>query len=119
MASKEPTDWPSLATSTSKSEHPQQLALDLQLNTNAIPRHLDTSKGSRVLKPAIDHVKNLPISGPHLPFAATMSSSALFPDFDIGSVRGLCTSYITFPPMLIEMELEAYNSVKAEGQRVG
>ena len=27
------------------------------------------------------------------------------------------TSYITFPPMLIEMEFKAYNSVKAEGQR--
>lgn len=28
------------------------------------------------------------------------------------------TSYITFPPMLIEMEFEACNSVKVEGQRL-
>ncbi|GAA92788.1 hypothetical protein AKAW_10901 [Aspergillus luchuensis IFO 4308] len=48
MASKA-ADWPSQATSVRKAEHPQERALNLQHDANAILRHLDDGrKGSRV-----------------------------------------------------------------------
>ncbi|OJJ68067.1 hypothetical protein ASPBRDRAFT_68298 [Aspergillus brasiliensis CBS 101740] len=58
MASRA-TEWPILAASAKKSEHPQERAMDLQHDANALLRHLDVSKGSRVPKPIVDHIKNM------------------------------------------------------------
>ncbi|PWY96006.1 hypothetical protein BO94DRAFT_620341 [Aspergillus sclerotioniger CBS 115572] len=58
MATKAP-EWPILAASARKSEHPHERVFDLRHGANTLLRHLEVSKGSRVPNPIIDHVKNV------------------------------------------------------------